>query len=85
MTSIPTLDAYSTKTDYKVWCRYCQKWHIHGQGDGHRMAHCYLRTSPYMETGYFIKLAGAWQDRPSKAFLPKVDLEERLHFLNIGR
>ncbi len=23
-----------------AWCDRCRKWHHHGTGDGHRMAHC---------------------------------------------
>ena len=47
----------------KFWCPFCNTWHLHGRGNGHRTAHCtvgrncgYKGTSPYLEHGYFIKL-----------------------------
>lgn len=54
-TKIPII--YVTRDKYtdfcKFWCRYCNKWHQHGQGDGHRSAHCW--DSPYSKTGYILK------------------------------
>ena len=41
----------------KVWCEYCDKYHVHGFPEGHRAAHCSNQKSPYLQTGYFIKLA----------------------------
>lgn len=38
----------------KVWCVYCDKWHVHGMGYGHRVAHCESDASPYRETGYIL-------------------------------
>ena len=40
----------------KVWCEYCDKYHVHGFPEGHRVAHCSNQKSPYLQTGYFIKL-----------------------------
>ena len=40
----------------KVWCEYCNRYHIHGFPEGHRAAHCTNPKSPYNKTGYFIKL-----------------------------
>ena len=37
-----------------AWCIYCDKWHIHGAGDGHRVAHCYDDT-PYKDKGYILE------------------------------
>lgn len=47
----------------KVWCVYCDRWHFHGTGYGHRNAHCprpgdvgseNVRPSPYRNTGYTL-------------------------------
>jgi hypothetical protein len=67
----PTVAAYSR--DLKrhrrllVWCRYCTAWHSHGDGEGHREAHCSDET-PYTRTGYNLALVGTWtqtmQDGP---------------------
>ena len=40
----------------KVWCEYCDKYHVHGFTEGHRAAHYSNQKSPYLQTGYFIKL-----------------------------
>jgi len=42
-----------------VWCKYCQRWHLHGRGEGHRWAHCIKPGSPYQKTGYFLRVAKA--------------------------
>jgi len=39
----------------KFWCPYCRKWHYHGVGNGHRVAHCGL-DSPFQEHGYILKM-----------------------------
>ncbi|MCJ7632581.1 hypothetical protein MUP77_09350 [Candidatus Bathyarchaeota archaeon] len=49
------------------YCEYCRKEHLHGQGNGHRVAHCYsappgylgpkIRQSPFYETGYILEAA----------------------------
>jgi hypothetical protein len=38
----PELPAYPRSDDgcLKVWCKYCEVWHLHGRGYGHRGAHC---------------------------------------------
>lgn len=38
------------------WCPFCKKWHRHGIGAGHRVAHCTNPNSPYSGTGYIIKM-----------------------------
>ncbi|MEZ5336500.1 MAG: hypothetical protein R2741_15420 [Methanolobus sp.] len=38
------------------FCPYCQKWHKHAEGDGHRVAHCDSQESPLLKTGYYIEL-----------------------------
>jgi hypothetical protein len=51
----PTLGAKEFEEDgvkvWLVWCKYCRRWHVHGPGEGHRLAHCKQRT-PYTATGY---------------------------------
>ena len=53
----PILPAYqdrSKKTGairWRVWCRFCGRWHYHGPGEGHRVAHCNGET-PYSVSGY---------------------------------
>jgi hypothetical protein len=60
----PTVAAYArNKNGHRrlwVWCRYCKAWHSHGQGEGHREAHCSGAT-PYTRTGYNLALAGKWR------------------------
>lgn len=31
------------------WCPFCRRWHYHGRGDGHRVAHCTNENSPFKE------------------------------------
>ena len=38
---------------YRVWCIHCWHWHHHGNGYGHRVAHC-GDGSPYNKTGYIL-------------------------------
>lgn len=37
------------------WCPFCKKYHYHGEGDGHRTAHCDNPNSPWLDTGYIVK------------------------------
>ena len=39
----------------KFWCPFCEKWHLHGKGEGHRCSHC-IDDSPYKDSGYKIKM-----------------------------
>jgi hypothetical protein len=53
----PQLPAYPRDdglTGLRVWCTWCDRWHYHGPGYGHRAAHCYRRGSPYRDTGYVL-------------------------------
>jgi len=40
----------------KFYCVFCKRYHLHGEGDGHRAAHCINDKSPFMEDGYVLKL-----------------------------
>jgi len=63
----PVLPAYEAvirgSTRWLIWCKYCQTWHRHGAGEGHREAHCNDSSSPYWKTGYNLSYAGRWKDR----------------------
>ena len=49
---IPILNSIYIENSQAVWCKYCQRWHIHGMGDGHRLAHCTFGTG--YTSGYNI-------------------------------
>lgn len=38
-----------------AWCPFCRRWHHHGAGEGHRVAHCINPESPFHKTGYILK------------------------------
>jgi hypothetical protein len=38
----------------RMWCAWCDRWHSHGPGYGHRAAHCRNGRSPYLRTGYVL-------------------------------
>jgi hypothetical protein len=42
---------------WRFWCSHCLDWHYHGPGEGHRLAHCWVSTSPYLMTGYNLALS----------------------------
>ncbi len=56
---IPRLDAYDIGdgVHWIVWCVHCLRWHFHGAGSGHRVAHCFSE-SPYDVTGYILVRRG---------------------------
>jgi hypothetical protein len=63
MSEIPTVYCEEIKPrrpqdceTWRFWCDHCNKWHSHGAGAGHRLAHCHKPGSPYERTGYFIEL-----------------------------
>jgi hypothetical protein len=39
-----------------VWCVHCLRWHLHGHGDGHRVAHCFSREG--YPKGYNLQTVG---------------------------
>ena len=53
------LPAFDTGHQFVVWCDHCRRWHCHSREDGHRVAHCADRQSPYDETGYSLRCIGA--------------------------
>lgn len=70
---IPVLPCYDTGKEYRVWCKWCNTWHVHGRTDGHRVAHCapyckHMRRGhhgEYYRRGYFIVCVGEWVNRPA--------------------
>lgn len=38
------------------YCPFCEKWHLHGIGNGYRSPHC-NQKSPLYERDYYIKMA----------------------------
>ena len=40
------------------YCEYCKQEHLHGEGTGHRVAHCHYTDqsqSPFLEHGYILQ------------------------------
>ena len=56
----PNLDAYKRPAGcgLSIRCRFCLRWHYHGHGAGHRLAHCHREDSPYHRSGYKLKPIG---------------------------
>jgi len=51
------------KQQVKLWCPYCNEYHIHGVDrnllDGnlsHRIAHCVNENSPFKHDGYYLEM-----------------------------
>lgn len=54
MSDAPLLQAELTDGGlWRVWCKYCERYHHHGPQPGHRLAHCAPAT-PYTVTGYTL-------------------------------
>ena len=51
---IPLLIAEERGDLLRTWCMHCRRWHTHGEGFGHRTAHCYVDASPFRRTGYYL-------------------------------
>src|SRR5260370_1385513 len=39
---------------WRFTCPHCRTVHLHGNGPGHRVAHCIVPRSPFAKTGYWI-------------------------------
>ena len=44
------------KGSWRFYCPFCLRFHYHGHGEGHRLAHCHTVNSPFNKSGYFLKL-----------------------------
>jgi len=70
------------------WCRYCLKWHYHGALDGepgsangHRVAHCLNRESPYLTSqngGYILEEVGTITSEDMKEYEREAKHQARL-------
>jgi hypothetical protein len=76
MNSYPRLPAYPYPlngggTGLRVWCCWCDSWHKHGGGYGHRAAHC-AGESPYRPGGYILadpaEVGRAWSSSAAGRF-----------------
>ena len=58
MTERPVLPAVASVdgVNASAWCRYCDRFHTHGNAAGHRVAHCLVEDSPYRDTGYVLEM-----------------------------
>ncbi len=56
MTEPPVLPAVVSPSGetVSVWCRYCDRFHTHGNVPGHRVAHCIVDDSPYRQDGGYV-------------------------------
>ncbi len=65
---IPVLEGFIEGNQLRVWCPHCRRYHIHGLGGQdpavlhHRVAHCSSDSSPFQETGYYIKVVRGRSD-----------------------
>lgn len=56
--NLPRLRTFALKSgDNIAWCDGCRRWHHHGEGGGHRVAHC-GSGSPYYDLGYVLEIEG---------------------------
>jgi hypothetical protein len=66
----PVLPAYKHPNGIQalVWYQFCQRYHWHGYGAGHRVAHYGSRGGPYMTSGYvlFDAVRSGWTKRGIK-------------------
>lgn len=51
----PTLVARKEGKQAVIDCPYCGEEHVHGWGEGHRVAHCY---APNSDPGYYLDCGG---------------------------
>ncbi len=75
----------------EFFCPYCSRLHLHGRGDGHRVAHCDDRAikrwsnaevqinSPYQKTGYKLVLAYPYDPAKEKIYSVKPKITIRTH------
>ena len=51
----PTFECVDMGGSWRFNCPHCARAHVHGTGGGHVSAHCQV-GSPYLDTGYILKL-----------------------------
>jgi len=59
----PVLKCFMNTKTVSAWCPFCQEWHTHGRDwdlelgrRSHRCAHCTNPESPFLATGYYLKI-----------------------------
>jgi hypothetical protein len=52
---VPIIAAAAVGDQLRFWCEHCGAMHVHGGGDGFRMARCSDSGSPLRRTGYILK------------------------------
>lgn len=58
---VPAAPTLGQEVDtWEVFCPHCRRNHTHSAGEGHRVAHCLNSTSPYVETGYVLRLPASF-------------------------
>jgi hypothetical protein len=64
----PILPAWPRKEPLNsvVWCTHCLRWHLHGYGDGHRVAHCHVEGS--YPKGYILQTVGTITTRAMQSY-----------------
>lgn len=58
LVNAPVLLAFPIdEREWKAWCPFCEAWHFHGPGEGHREAHCAGTNddSPFIKSGYVLR------------------------------
>lgn len=63
----PVVAVYDDGKHYWFYCPYCLHHHQHGRGNGHRVAHCSSKDSPYQESGYMLDCVGTQMRRVLKS------------------
>jgi hypothetical protein len=51
---IPIIAATRTGDQLRFFCSHCNETHVHGGGNGYRLARCRASTSPLRKTGYVL-------------------------------
>lgn len=51
----PILSAYRNEDQLLTLCPHCHRQHAHSTGDGHRIAHCEDKDSPFHNSGYVLQ------------------------------
>lgn len=40
--------------NWRFYCCYCERYHIHGKGEGLRSSHCVTPSSPFYKGSYYL-------------------------------
>jgi len=71
---LPAVVLPNDQITWRVWCRYCKKFHTHGAGPGHRVAHCHdrydKRRNPWLRAKLpdsLYQIKGYYLDYPDDA------------------